>query len=183
MTTAKWNAGFRWIVALTRIAGAIAVLAVIPACSDDARAVRLARQKDLPALNEADKVVIQTAEWAGSKEVAITGAADLKQLRAALVAEETTPSAGMTWATLTWLKGETAIRKIWVFEDGEWGFERPPPSTSWTIGQSEELAAIIKKLLATAAEKGANKADVVDVSECHGYTGVLGPEMNSQIGW
>ena len=176
MPTAKLNAGFWWIVALTGIAGVIIVLAVIPGCSDDARAVRLARQKDLPALNEANKVVVQTAEWAGSKEVAITDAADLKQLRAALIAEETTPSAGLTWATLTWFKGETVVGKIWVFDYGEWGFDR-------SVGQSEELVAIIKKHLATAAEKGANKADVVDVSECHGYTGVLGPEMNSQIGW
>jgi len=162
MPTAKSNAGFRRIIALTGIAGVLAMLAVIPACSEDARAVRLARQKDLPALNEADKVVIQTAEWAGSKEVAITDAADLKQLRAALVAEETTPSGGETWATLTWLKGETVIRKIWVFDYGEWGFERPPPSTSWTIGQSEELVTIIKKHLATAAGKNAEKVKAGD---------------------
>jgi hypothetical protein len=155
MTTAKLNAGFWWIVALTGIAGVIIVLAVIPACSDDARAVRLARQKDIPALNEVDKVVIQTAEWAGSKEVAITDAADLKELRAVLIAEETTPSAGMEWATLTWLKGETVIRKIWVYQDGEWGFER-------SVGQSDELVAIIKKHLATAADKSANKGDSRD---------------------
>jgi hypothetical protein len=155
MTPNKWIAGFRWIVALAGVAGAIAAIAVIPACSDDARAVRLARQKDMPALNEADKVVIQTASWAGSKEVAITGASDLKQLRAALIVEETTPSAGEMWATLTWLKGDNVIRKIWVYEDGEWGFER-------SIGQSEELVAIIKKHLATVVEKGANKAGAGD---------------------
>ena len=141
MPTAKSNAGFRWIIALTGIAGVLAMLAVIPACSEDARAVRLARQKDLPALNEADKVVVQTAQWAGAKEVTITGPANLNELRAALVAEATTPSAGMTWATLTWLKGETVVGKIWVYDYGEWGFER-------SCGQSDELVTIIQKHLA-----------------------------------
>jgi len=36
MTTAKWNAGVRWIVAAAGIVGVLAVIAAIPACSEDA---------------------------------------------------------------------------------------------------------------------------------------------------
>ena len=122
-----------------------ALLALIPACSDDARAARLARQKDLPALDGADKVVVRTELWAGAQEVTITDSADLTRLRAAMIVEETTPSAGETWATLTWLKGATVIRRMWVFDYGEWGFGR-------SVGHSPELVALIRKHLAATTK-------------------------------
>lgn len=176
MMTSKLNAGIRRIVAIGGIAYVIVAMsactnqnssrlsgdrvAAVKPATNQRTALRMAQQEDIPALDAADKIVIQTAPWAGAKEVAITSAAHLKQLRSALIVKETPPSGGETWATLTWMNGERTIREIWVFDYGEWGFERP--STSWTIGHNGELVAIINKHLSTTTEGKANKADAGD---------------------
>jgi len=136
--------------------------AAVKAAANQRTALRMAQQEDLPALAAADKIVIRTAPWAGAKEVTITGAARLKQLRSALTVKETPPSGGKTWATLTWMTGERTIREVWLFNYGEWGFERP--STSWTIGHNAELVAIIKKWLNEADGGHANKSNANDGS-------------------
>ena len=123
-------------------------IAPAKAARSQGEALRLCRREDLPALVGADKVLVETASWAGATKAAITNVADLKALRAALTIEEVPPSGGETWATLTWLKGESVIRKAWVYDYGEWGFERP--SVNWTIGRSKALVVFLKKHLTTA---------------------------------
>jgi hypothetical protein len=117
----------------------------------------MARKEDLPALASADRIVIRTAPWAGAKEVTITDAAVLKQLRSALTVKHISPSGGKTWATLTWMNVDKKLREVWVFKYGEWGFERP--STSWTIGRNAELVAIIRKALTEVDGGRVDKSD------------------------
>jgi hypothetical protein len=165
--TAELHAGIRRVAAIVGISAGIAVAmsackredvqrptstpiaGVKPAASQSA-ARRMAWQEDIPALDVADKLVIKTAPWAGAKEVTITSPIHLKELRSELIVTKMPPSGGMTWATLDWMKGERVIRQMWVFDYGEWGFERP--SMSWTIGHNPELVTIIMKHLAAITD-------------------------------
>lgn len=161
----KPSGGTRKIVMIGSIVGVVVIGVIVymivvgkSGCyTDQGIARRTTQQEDLPALDAADKVVIQMAPWAGAEEVTITNAAHLKQLRSALIVQQIDPSAGETWATLTWISGEKTIRKIWVYDYGEWGFEQP--STSWTIGTNEELVTIIKQHLTAATKREINEAD------------------------
>jgi hypothetical protein len=106
----------------------------------DARA--LAEQSDLPAIATADRLLITEAS---GKAVTISTQAGLDGVRTALVVAHTPPSGGETWATLQWFKGETKVREVWVYGNGEWGVDRP--GTSWTLGRSAALAVAITSLL------------------------------------
>jgi len=138
------------------VAGAVLVLSArgekgegeIPAVkkvTSQNQAVRQARAVDLPLLEKADKVVIEGACVARGRRVTIDKVDDLKELRQTLQAQALTPSAGITAATLAFYHGDTLLRKIWVYGDGEWGFERP--GTSWTTGSEANLWNLVKKHL------------------------------------
>jgi hypothetical protein len=113
--------------------------------TDQAAAVREAREVDLPLLEKADRVVIEAARTAGGGKVTLDKADDLKQLRGALKTREVPPSGGITAATVEFYHGEKLLRKVWVFEGGEWGFDRP--GTSWTTGRSADLWTAVRKRL------------------------------------
>lgn len=138
---------------MMRWAAVTLVAVAMSACNTE---LRTARRVDIPALEEADRVVIQPEPWAKAKTVTLTGAADMRQLRSALTVEAVAPSAGETWVTLTWMNGERVIRKIWVYDYGEWGFKWP--AMSGPIGRTEELVAVIKGHL-TASGENANEAN------------------------
>ena len=109
--------------------------------TSQSQAVRQARAVDLPLLEKADKVVIEGR----GQRVTRDKADDLKELRQTLQAQAVSPSGGLTAATLTFYRGDTLLRKIWVFQGGEWGFQRP--GTSWTTGSDANLWNIINKHL------------------------------------
>ena len=114
------------------------------AAKDQAEALRLARMEDLPALEAADRVLL--AEARGRRRVVVDRPAEVAALRRALRVVEVPPSAGETAWTLSFFQGDRAIREVWVYPYGEWGFVRPE-TPSWTIGRDDGLAAAIRKLL------------------------------------
>lgn len=129
-------------------------LAFVPPAKEaknQAAAVRLAIKVDMPLLEEADRMVIETAGWAGSRKLVVTEREALARIKAALVVSKTPPSGGETWCTLTWQKAEKHIRTIWCYDYGEWGFERP--SVDWTTGTNPKLTQIVRDLLAQRPEK------------------------------
>ncbi|MCX5663048.1 MAG: hypothetical protein NTW19_25475 [Planctomycetota bacterium] len=131
-----------------------AVVGPVKPAKDQADAIRLTQQEDLPAVDSAEWAAIKSARpRAGEKQTIIAGAAGLKALRATLVVRDVPPSAGENWALVTWYREEKPIRTIWVFESGEWGFERP--TTSHTVGKSPELAALLARHLAAGNASGA----------------------------
>ena len=124
------------------------------AASDQAEAIRLAREVDLPALEKADRVVIQRGQGRGGARVELDDPEAIMDLRQALKPKEVPPSGGVTTYRLAFYRGETPIRKIWVFENGEWGFEREK-GTSWTIGRdAAPIQAIKGQVTALAAHSG-----------------------------
>jgi hypothetical protein len=118
----------------------------VKAAVDQDEAIRLAREMDLPALEKADRVVIEEAKIRrDGRRVTLADADDIKGLRKTLKPSEVPPSGGITAATLLFYRGTVLIRKVWVFEGGEWGFERP--GTSWTTGREADLWEGIRKHL------------------------------------
>jgi len=113
----------------------------VRAAADQEEALRLARQEDLPALQKADRVVVK----ADGRQVVVTAREALDELRQGLKPRKVPPSAGETAYTLTFSRGPTPIRTVWVYHNGEWGFDRPD-GPSWTIGCETDLIRAIKRL-------------------------------------
>ena len=108
-------------------------------------AIRLATGEDLPALRRATRLTVTLGARGAAKDLTVVDPDVLNAVLSAMTVKETPPSGGMTWATLTWLAGDAVIRRAWVYEDGEWGFERP--GTAWTTGESQALSKLLKDLL------------------------------------
>ena len=85
---------------------------------------------DIDPANGGERVILATAE-------------SVAEMRKALTREGRPPSGGLKAATLTFRQGDVVLRKVWVYDGGEWGFERP--GTSWTTGASPELWGLVKK--------------------------------------
>src|SRR4029077_14653546 len=98
---------------------------------------------DLPLLAKADKVVIE--ESVGGRRHSIEKADDIKKLREALNVSEQSPSGGKNAVTILFYRKNDLIRKVWVFKNGEWGFERP--SIGWTTGREAGLWEVVQKHL------------------------------------
>lgn len=113
---------------------------------DQADAIRQARQTDLPALDGATRVVIESDPPAQVAPVERSGPADIAAIRSALALREIPPSGGMRAYRLRFFRGETPIRAVWVYGSGEWGFERPGQA-SWTLGSNPELVRTIRALI------------------------------------
>ena len=111
--------------------------------TDQSEALRLARRVDLPALETADRVAIAV----GARRIVVDRPETLKELRTALKPSPVPPSAGETVYTLSFRRGATPIRTVWVFASGEWGFERPE-GPSWTIGREPALARLLGRAVA-----------------------------------
>jgi hypothetical protein len=112
--------------------------AAVSAAEDQPAAIRKAVEVDLPALKEADRAVF---EGRGGKKAVVSRADELDRLRALLRPTAVPPGGGVTAVTLTFFRGEEPIRRIWMFDDGEWGFARP--GTSWTTGREPGLAQFV----------------------------------------
>jgi hypothetical protein len=114
---------------------------------DQGKAIDEARKVDLPLLEKADKVVVEEVAKPEGKgrRVTLKNADEIRELRETLKPGERSPSGGRTAVTITFYRGESKRRKVWVFERGEWGFERP--GTSWTMGREATLWTVIQKHL------------------------------------
>lgn len=111
-----------------------------------ADAIEEAKKVDLPLLEKADKVVIDEAKpGGGGRRITLDKTDAIKELRDALKPSKVPPSGGVNAATITFYKGDTALRKVWVFKGGEWGFDRP--GTSWTTGDETDLWKVVQKHL------------------------------------
>ena len=110
------------------------------AVRDQAEAIREAKAVDLPALAEANRVTIESA--ASGSRMTLRNPKSVESIRRALRPSEVPPSGGELAVTLFFFHDEELIRKVWVYEGGEWGFERP--GTSWTTGSDAELWRLVK---------------------------------------
>jgi hypothetical protein len=102
-------------------------------------ALREAEAVDLPALARADRVAI---DWPTGKRVTLANPRLVDSIRRALRPRLVPPSGGMVAATLRFYHDDELIRTVWVYEGGEWGFERP--GTSWATGSDAELWRLVK---------------------------------------
>lgn len=106
-------------------------------------AIAEARKVDIPLLKRADTVVIQAmAPALQGKSKILSDAKAIEELRTALKPSVRQPSGSMTVATVSFYQGKTLLRKIWVYEGGEWGFDRP--GTKWTTGGDVRLWNLIQ---------------------------------------
>lgn len=114
------------------------------AAFDQGDAVRLARRVDLPLLATADRVVIDEHKPGGERggRVTLDRPEAVAELRQALRPRQVPPAGGTTAATLTFYRGGHLLRTVWVFEGGEWGFERP--GTSYTTGADPDLWQLVR---------------------------------------
>ena len=110
---------------------------------DQAEAIREAKAVDLPALAEANRICIESKD--GESRIILKDPKSVESYRRALRPSETPPSAGKVAATLLFYRDDELIRKVWVCEGGEWGFERP--GTSWTTGSDAELWRLVASRL------------------------------------
>jgi hypothetical protein len=117
----------------------------VQAAKDQEDALRLAREIDLPVLGRADKVVIEEAPRRGGRRLTLENPNDIKVLREALKPTGGPETGGMNAVTICFFRKNELIRKIWVFEGGEWGFERP--SVSHTTGHEASLWMILEEHL------------------------------------
>jgi beta-lactamase regulating signal transducer with metallopeptidase domain len=109
-------------------------------------ALRLAKSDDLPAVEHADRVVVEQVFPPGTnRKLTITDAAAIKKLREAMTVRAMSPSAGMVKWQIGFYRGKELLRTAWVYPDGEWGFQRPK-STSWTLGANDALPEVIGSL-------------------------------------
>jgi hypothetical protein len=113
--------------------------------SDQDEALDAAREMDLPALKGAESLIVETMKWAGGKRKIVEDGGTISKFDLVLTVSKVPPSGGETWARLTWQKGGQAVRSVWVYLSGEWGFERP--GTDWTTGLNPDLVRLIKDIL------------------------------------
>jgi len=111
------------------------------AVKDRAEAVREAKDVDLPALEKADRLIVEATRnnWRWN----VNDANLVREFAKALTPSDAAARGGELKASLIFLKGEEPIRTVWVREGGEWGFERP--SASWTTGSSPELWRLLTR--------------------------------------
>ena len=114
------------------------------AAADQDDALGLARRVDLPLLATADRVVLDGYEPGGERGARVTldRPEAVAELRQALRPREVPPSDGVTAATLSFYRGNQLLRTVWVYEGGEWGFDRP--GTSYTTGEDPDLWQLIR---------------------------------------
>jgi hypothetical protein len=115
------------------------------AAADQRTALDLANRRDLPALEKADRAVIDQL-WPAKKRVTVTGAAAIRRLRATLVVGDVPPSAGESQYEISFYRGKQLLREVWVYPEGEWGFHRPKPP-HWTTGSNPALAKLVGELV------------------------------------
>jgi RNA polymerase sigma factor (sigma-70 family) len=135
-----------------------AVLMPVPVqeAKDQAQALALAAQDDLPAIAQADRAVVRWLFGDRPKQVTIADPHALKKIRSLLIVKEIPPSAGENYLQISFWKGDVALRQIWAYQNGEWGIVRPK-APHWTLGTNPELIAALEELAKTAEAKPATK--------------------------
>ncbi|MDI3287388.1 hypothetical protein [Polyangium sp. 15x6] len=111
----------------------------IAAASTQADARTAATATDLPLVRTADRAVIT---WSAGGTAEKRGQ-ELSALVDALRVTEQQPGGGKQVAQIAFYRGDTQLREVWVFADGEWGFVRP--GTAWTVGASPALGDLVKR--------------------------------------
>ncbi|GEM_PF-4341894 len=119
-----------------------------------AEALRLAKEVDLPLLEQASRVEIEEAGGVRRTRI-VKAAGDLAKIRQALTVGKTPPTGGENAAVLTFMTGKTVLRKVWIFKSGEWGFQRAK-GTHWSTGKNQKLFAIIAGHLEAPPEAEVN---------------------------
>jgi hypothetical protein len=111
------------------------------AVKDRAEAVREAKAVDLPALEKADRLIVEATRnnWRWN----VNDASLVREFAKALTPTDSPRQGGDLKVSLIFLKGEEPIRTAWVREGGEWGFERP--SASWTTGSNPGLWRLLER--------------------------------------
>jgi len=124
----------------------------VGAAATQTEALRQAQTTDLPALSATDRVVISSAPppIGNGRSIELRDAGRIRHLLDTLKPKAVPPSSGMQAATVRFYRGTNLLREVWVYIDGEWGFVRP--GTQWTTGQSDELAALLRKELNSDAQ-------------------------------
>ena len=117
------------------------------AVKDRAASVREAKDVDLPALAGADRIVVEPIPKGYRRD--LRNPRDVQKFVQALKPIEEPAQGGDLAATLWFYRGDQLLRKVWVREGGEWGFERP--KASWTTGADPELWRLVKARLGRAA--------------------------------
>jgi hypothetical protein len=115
-----------------------------PAETQD-EAIRLAKESDLPSLEKAEYANIKRLRE-DLANVLVADPAELKQLREALLVKAVPPSAGEQLYQVTLFQGERAVRGIWVYDYGEWGFTRRT-GPHWTVGVNPDLPKLLDGLI------------------------------------
>jgi hypothetical protein len=109
------------------------------------KAIRLATSEDLPSLERAEYVKIKRFRR-GFANVLAADPAELKRLRGALVVKAVPPSGGEQLYQMTFYQAEKAVRGIWVYDYGEWGFTRRK-GPHWTVGTNPNLPNMLDGLI------------------------------------
>ncbi|MDR3619507.1 MAG: sigma-70 family RNA polymerase sigma factor [Paludisphaera borealis] len=113
------------------------------AVKNRAEAVREAKDVDLPALEKADRIAIDSL--ANGSRMSVSNARSSREFVRALKPGGRPVDDGKPAATLWFYRGDKLLRKVWVREGGEWGFERP--GASWTTGADSELWRLVDQRL------------------------------------
>jgi hypothetical protein len=121
----------------------------VKAAATRAEAIKLAQDEDLPAIARATKVVIKYMDVVKMQnhEVTVESAAALKNIRGALTVTRDEPAGGAIKPyTLTFYRGNDAVRVVSVHIDGKWGVQRP--GSYWILGTNAQLVGLLNQLLA-----------------------------------
>lgn len=114
-------------------------------CKNQDEAVRLAREEDLPAIEQADRLEIlligEGVDFA--PRIAVTKAADIREILGLLRVRMTPDLESESEFSLIFYRKEKPIREIWVYPDGTWGVDRPGGGNA--TGRSPALAESLRE--------------------------------------
>lgn len=116
------------------------------------RAIAQAKKIDIPSLKEATHLEISNFFSEKSPQsLLIKNKKNLTLFRSQLTTKDSSPSNGLPWVKIKWMKNDKIIQSIWLMESGEWGFSRKGPSR--TIGKNSQLPKILKEKIAENKEE------------------------------
>ena len=118
-----------------------------PAASQ-AEAIKLAKKEDLPAIEQATKVIVKLVVngwWSFRNERTIESQTVLRQICKAMTICKTEQSARGLRARLEFYRGDQLLRMVDVYTDGQWGIVRPNHHF-WPLGRNRRLADLVDQL-------------------------------------
>jgi len=145
-----WAAG----VLPTGESGEAGEIQPVKTAASRAEALKLAKEEDLPAIAQADKVVIKQIDIVRSKrrQITVESKTALEQIHDALtIAQQREDAASTRVYTLNFYRDGNLIRTVYVHWNNEWGIDRPGGRGNyWYIGKNDQLPALLNKLLQPA---------------------------------